>query len=222
MAGKKGQQRVLLGRELDVGAVAAHAPRDQIDLAVAERAPRRRRAMPAEERLHARHQLRRPERLDDVVVGADVQPQHHVRLLPFGGEHEDRHVETVSAHCLADLVAVDRGQHHIEQNQIRLVLQSRVEAGLPVGGHGYLEPMTRKGIGQPAHDGRLVLDQQDARTGHAATPRGGHGTRSAKMLPPPGALSTDTVPRCARITASTMLRPRPTPVAWPDNRESTR
>ena len=41
--------------------------------------------------LHARAELAHRERLGDVVVGAELEPEHLVDLLRLGGEHDDRH-----------------------------------------------------------------------------------------------------------------------------------
>ena len=52
------------------------------------------------------HQLRRLERLGDVVVGTGFQAAHHVGGVGLGGEHDDRDV-VLGADELADLDAVE-------------------------------------------------------------------------------------------------------------------
>src|SRR3712207_6302689 len=47
-------------------------------------------AGPAQERAHAASELERRERLRDVVVGAELEAVHLVRLLGLGGQHDDR------------------------------------------------------------------------------------------------------------------------------------
>ena len=72
---------------------------------------------PPQQRAHARHQLARRERLGHVVVGADAEPDEHVGLLAARGQHQHRH-RPVALHALADLEAVDAGEHHVEHHQV--------------------------------------------------------------------------------------------------------
>ena len=46
---------------------------------------------PPQHRADARHELPGAERLGDVVVGAELEPDERVRLVGAGGEHDDRH-----------------------------------------------------------------------------------------------------------------------------------
>ena len=50
------------------------------------------RAAAAQDRADARHDLASAERLDDVVVGAELETDHAVGLLPARREHDDRHL----------------------------------------------------------------------------------------------------------------------------------
>ncbi len=58
------------------------------------------------------------ERLRQVVVGADLEPDDLVDVLVARGEHQDRHVR-VLAQPLADLDPVDVGEHQVEHDQRR-------------------------------------------------------------------------------------------------------
>ena len=66
----------------------------------------------------ARDQLAQPERLDDVVVRAELEPDHPVRLLAARGDDDDRHVGPL-AHAPADVEPVGVGKPQVEQHQIR-------------------------------------------------------------------------------------------------------
>ena len=61
------------------------------------------------------------ERLDQVVVGAGPQPADLLLDLPLGGEHDDRDVAGgafLGPDLRRDLVAVELGQHDVEQDQV--------------------------------------------------------------------------------------------------------
>ena len=79
---------------------------------------RRRRA--AKQRPHARHQLVRAERLDDVVVRARVEPEDALGLFAARGQHDDRERRraVVEPKGLAHLEAVQPRQHQIQDDEI--------------------------------------------------------------------------------------------------------
>jgi len=70
------------------------------------------------------------KRLDDVIVGPEVQAKHHVGLLSLRRQHQDRHIESVRAHRPADLKAIHLWQHHVQQDQVRNTAHSRIEPAL--------------------------------------------------------------------------------------------
>ena len=70
----------------------------------------------AEDRLDARGELARRERLRDVVVGAELEAGDAVGLLVARGEHHDRHLR-VRAHLPAHLEAVDPGKPDVEHDE---------------------------------------------------------------------------------------------------------
>ena len=74
-------------------------------------------APPAQHGADAGDQLARGERLGDVVVGADLEPDHLVDLAVLGGQHDDRHLR-LGPHRAADLGAGQAGQHQVEQDQV--------------------------------------------------------------------------------------------------------
>ena len=77
---------------------------------------------------HAREQLLALERLDEVVVGARVQPLDARVERVAGGQDQDRHV-VVGAQRARDVEAVELGQAEVEDHEIgherAAVLQSR-------------------------------------------------------------------------------------------------
>jgi hypothetical protein len=64
------------------------------------------------------------ERLDQVVVGARPQPADLLLDLPLGGQHDDRDVAGLAflrPDLRRDLVPVELGQHHVEEDQVGLL-----------------------------------------------------------------------------------------------------
>ena len=115
------EQVELLRRELDLLLADAHLAAAGVDrqVAVAELlaldlAALGRRA--AEDRLHAGDELARVERLRQVVVGADLEPDDLVDVLVARGQHQDRHVRAL-ADAPADLDPVDVREHQVEHDQ---------------------------------------------------------------------------------------------------------
>ena len=61
--------------------------------------------------------LARAERLDDVVVGAELEADDPIGFLTARGEHDDRHLRG-SAQLAADVVAGAVRQHYVEQDEV--------------------------------------------------------------------------------------------------------
>ncbi len=116
----------------------------------------------AQDGAQPRHQFLARKGLDDVVVGARLQPCH--ALLDAGppGQHQDRD-GAVLAQGTGDVDAVVAGQPQIEDD--------RVAAPVLDGGLDLRAPQRRAGpVAEPAQatqdhdlDGRIVLDHQDHR-----------------------------------------------------------
>ncbi len=158
------QEVELLRRELHLGLPHAHLAPAGVDeqVAVADLlrlGPRALRRRAAEDRLHAGHQLARVERLREVVVGADLEPDDLVDVLVARGQHQDRDVGAL-ADPAADLHAVDVREHEVEHDERRLARLGLGERGRAVGGRphrvaGVLEVERDEG-----GDRGLVLDHE--------------------------------------------------------------
>ena len=124
------EQLELGQRDVERLAAAPHLAAGEVHLDVAE--PKHRRAARGvppsgspQQRLDARAQLLRAERLRDVVVGAHLEREHLLRFLRARGEHQDRRPETRLADVAADVEAVPAGQHDVEHDQIERLARSR-------------------------------------------------------------------------------------------------
>ena len=69
-------------------------------------------------RLHPRHQLRHPERLGQVVVGAQSQSVHLVLLRTARADHDHRHLRSLGPQTLGDLPAVHARQHQVDDRDV--------------------------------------------------------------------------------------------------------
>ena len=149
-------------------AVEAGDARAEVDLEAAEAqhlvAGRLRRGA-AQQRLDARQQLARLERLGQVVVGAELEADDAVHRLAARGEHQQRQVARarVGAQLAAEVEAVAVGQHQVEHQ--------RVVAARGAAARGRRPASRRSSTSKPArpqvvadHRGEagVVVDQQQA------------------------------------------------------------
>ena len=102
------------------------------------------------------------ERLRDVVVRAELEPDDLVQLVVAGREHDDRH-RAARAEPLADLEPVDPRQHDVEHDEIGILVREDVEGLLAVEGGDDAETVAFERIPQELLDGFLVVDEQDGR-----------------------------------------------------------
>src|SRR6185503_16259077 len=91
---------------------------DEIAIAIMSRAVFRFPLKSPEQSLDAGHQSFGAERFGDIVVCSQFQPNDGVRLLRFGGQHDDgEHGGLWSrSKTFADLEAVDLRQHEVEDD----------------------------------------------------------------------------------------------------------
>src|SRR5688500_4109934 len=79
---------------------------------------RRCRAAAAQERLDAPQELGHLERLDQVVVGAQLEADDAIDALPLGRQHQDRRLHAALAQRPADVETVSAGQHDVKQDRV--------------------------------------------------------------------------------------------------------
>src|SRR5215212_9510536 len=75
---------------------------------------------PAHDRPDAGHELPDGERLGDVVVRPELEPDDPVYLVVAGGQHDDGHV-ALRPNPPYDLRAVELGEHDVEHDQVRFI-----------------------------------------------------------------------------------------------------
>ena len=142
-------------------------------------------ALDAEHGAHPRLQLGEVDRLADVVVGAAVQPLHHVLGLAERRDQDDgdEGERVVVLDAPGDLVAVHPRHHHVEQDQVRRLVRDPLPA-----------PPRRWWRCPPRSRGR--------RGGRPGSPR------CRERRPPPGCASA-AVPAAVRGGQALASRPEP-------------
>src|SRR5581483_446580 len=171
------QQRELTRLERDAGAVDARFARGFVDFQAAETQRRRKgdraRSRAAREGFDARDHLARRERLDDVVVGADLQADDAIDFLRSRRQDENGKLDVLSPQRADDVEPVDHRQTEIEQQQVRAVARRAQSRGSVAGGVA-AEPFALEVVDEEVADRLLVLrhhDPHDAHAGDGAPPR---------------------------------------------------
>ena len=154
-----------------------------------------------QERLDAAHQLAQAEGLGQVVVRAQLQADDLVHLLVARGEHQHGRLGAGGAQAAQHLEAVDAGQAHVEEDEVRRQLRGDGQALLAVGREGDLVALLLEGVLDAARDGVLVLDDQDGWHGPGWYPGVLARARATMPRPVPGAWFPSTMCR-ARIRAA--------------------
>src|SRR4051794_28308391 len=219
------EQVELLAGRLDRRAGPCHGPRGRVEADVADldrrvlvgcRGRGGGRGGAAQHGADAGRDLAGAERLDDVVVGAELEPDHAVGLLAAGGQHDDRHLR-LAPDLAADVVARAVGEHEVEQDEVGADGRRLLESGGGGAGDLEMEALAREGLGEGLRDGRLVLDQEDrppagchvhivgghrdAHAGHTAAPAGGRAPRVRGALGSVVAAATPAAAVAAAVVA---------------------
>jgi hypothetical protein len=114
----------------------------------------------AQHRFDPCDELRQLERLRDVVVSAELESDDDVVELAARGEHDDRHT-ALAADLAADLEAVERRQHHIEDDEVECALPEAEERVPSVAAGGDAVPGLFEPERRDLADGRVVFDEKD-------------------------------------------------------------
>ena len=114
----------------------------------------------AQERPHPAPELADRERLRDVVVRSELEPDHLVELVVTRGEHDDRH-GAACAQAAADLEPVELREHQVEHDEIDVLAREALQRLLAVTRLEHAEALVLERIRQELLDGFLVVDQKD-------------------------------------------------------------
>ena len=115
---------------------------------------------PAQRGPHPGDELAEPERLRDVVVGTDLEPDDGVDLGVARGDHDDRHLRT-RPDLATHVDARHLREHHVEQHERRADGVELVERLDAVGRGLDEEALALQRDGQRVAIGLLVVDDED-------------------------------------------------------------
>ncbi|SPD67736.1 protein of unknown function (plasmid) [Cupriavidus taiwanensis] len=122
----------------------------------------RQHARAPQHRADPRQQFARGEGLDQVVVGAHLQPQDAVGLLVASGQHQHRQVAPLArAQVAAQRQPVFAGQHQVQHHQVDRALVQRRAHLAPVGGQGHAHAAALEVGGNQFADFAVVVDDKD-------------------------------------------------------------
>src|SRR5262245_52967548 len=192
----------------------------------------------AHQRFYAGQQLEHAERLGDVVVGTEPEAADLVGFFAAGGEDEDRDLAPFLAQRPQHPVPVHPRQHEVEDDEVGSRRAGAHQALGAVVGNLDLVALDFEVVAETVGEIAVVFDHQDALHESArsvagsglgtgpdvddgAVGAGAAGSSSTNRAPPPGALSTQTRPRCSVASSRTTDRPMPVPAtAEPRSRSS--
>ena len=118
-------------------------------------------------RAHARGQLLEGERLDEVVVRADLERVHAVVLRSARGDDDDRSADPSERACSMTRQPSIPGKHEVEHADVGPLVAKAGEPGLAVRDADRVEARRLEVARHAASDDVVVLDDQDLR--HPAT-----------------------------------------------------
>ena len=137
--------------------------RDEIDLEVGGLQSKDvRRPATTQQRADAREQFRQRERLDEIVVRAEIEPEHTIVDPVACGQNQDRRFDVPFAQRLQDLEPAPAGQHQIEDDQVEQLGVRAVEPVLSRRRDDDVVVLGLQGRGQDVRQLTFVFNDQDA------------------------------------------------------------
>src|ERR1700722_5277366 len=163
------QQLELDVGQLDVVAADPHGPFREVDSHLADLKRtligtgqcRPRHLRSPQRRLDPAGELAQRERLGDVVVGAELEPDDLVDLLGLGRQHDDRH-RAAAPQLPADLEPIDPRQHQVEHDEVERLLVEALQRLAAVGRLHHVVALLPQWVGEQGLDRLLIVDEQDA------------------------------------------------------------
>ena len=114
----------------------------------------------AEQSANAGDELARRERLDQIVVGAELKTDNTVLDLALGSQHDDGDIRGI-ANGAANALAGDLGEHKVEHDQVKLMLLELLDRGLAVADTHNPVAFALEIGSDGVTDCLLILDQQN-------------------------------------------------------------
>src|SRR6266516_3539491 len=163
---------------------------------------------PAQHRADARQELAQLAGFGEVIVGAELEPDHAIDRARGGGEHDDRHAGA-ALEVADDREPILRRHIEIEHDQVRHLLRDGLAQTDTAIAQADVEAMHAQIVSDHFAGGLFVVHHDDVlRWGHVT------GNVILNVAPFPGpALSTSIRPPCRSTIRLTIERPRPVEVS---------
>jgi hypothetical protein len=116
-----------------------------------------------QERTDARQQLRRVERLGEIVVRTGVEATHAIRDGVSRREHQHRCLHPSTAKLGRDIEPVPPRQPDVDDREIRLLLQRLQETALTIAGGPYEPSLFAKNLLEQCEQVWAVFDDENSR-----------------------------------------------------------
>ena len=87
-------------------------------------------------RLDPYHQNAGRKGLFNVIIRTEAKAADLIHILATGGHHKDGNI-LFGAHLFADGKAIDTGQHHIQQDQVKRLMQGGIQSCGSIRGNGH-------------------------------------------------------------------------------------
>src|SRR5258706_5118626 len=107
--------------------------------------------------------------LGQVIIYAYFEPDHFIIKLSFGSEHQNGCTDSgwILPQSTCHLVAVHIWHHHIEQDQIRILLKGFIQTLLPIGGSANLIALALKHQPYESQCVQVIVDDENFFTHNA-------------------------------------------------------
>ena len=101
------------------------------------------------------------ERLDHVIVGAQLQTGDAISHVAKGGEQDDRHLR-LGSNALGDRKAIELGHHHVEHHQVGLKATEQLHRLCTIHRRSHLVSLHAQTGFEDATNILLIISHQDA------------------------------------------------------------
>src|SRR5579859_81974 len=115
----------------------------------------------AQDGAHAGEQLVYPERLGEIIVGAEIERGNLVAFGVQRGEHDDRGGGLL-AHAAADLKTVHLGHHDVQDQEVRQLTLPKSNRLKAIAGFQYLEAACAQIAAHEVAERHLVVGDENA------------------------------------------------------------
>ena len=119
----------------------------------------------ANERTQARREFVEIRRLDEIVVGAGIEPAHAILDRVARGENEDRQPQAARTNPLQHLEAREPRQAQVEDDRCIAACIDRVQRGHAVADPVHLEAGLRESRLEAVAEQGIVFDEEESHRG---------------------------------------------------------